>query len=127
MCLKKSKSCHSLGLRGNAPRPCLYAGGVSVCTGLCQLTLICLISTSKSLTTPYKYVRSSFKLKPLSNTCLISRGPVGLFIMHLERERNEKTVMQKMDCCQSLELCVFILTFSGNNCLQSSLMFVCQK
>lgn len=69
------------------PLPCLYAGGVSVCTGLCQLTLICLISTSKSLTSPHanKHIQSSFKPKPLSNTCLISRGPARQFIMHLKK------------------------------------------
>lgn len=69
------------------PLPCLYAGGVSVCTGLCQLTLICLISTSKSLTSPHanKHIQSSFKPKPLSNTCLISRGPARQFIMHMKK------------------------------------------
>lgn len=74
-------------LRGSAPLPCLYAGGVSVCTGLCQLTLICLISTSKSLTSPHanKHIQSSFKPKPLSNTRLISRGPARQFIMHLKK------------------------------------------
>lgn len=96
-CVKSSRSCHvSVGLmqhsdrwvlHRSAPLPCLYAGGVSVCTGLCQLTLICLISTSKSLTSPHanKHIQSSFKPKPLSNTCLISRGPERRCIMHLKK------------------------------------------
>lgn len=96
-CLKSSRSCHApfsrmqhsawRVLHRSVPLPCLYAGGVSVCTGLCQLTLICLISTSKSLTSPHanKHIQSSFKPKPLSNTCLISSGPERRFIMHLKK------------------------------------------
>lgn len=85
---KIAPSCHTLVLRGSLPLPCLHAGGVSVCTGLCQLTLICLISTSKSLTSPHanKHIQSSFKPKLLSNTCLISRGLLRQFIMHLKKK-----------------------------------------
>lgn len=131
--VKSSRSCHApVGLmqhsawwvlHRSAPLPCLYAGGVSVCTGLCQLTLICLISTSKSLTSPHanKHIQSSFKPKPLSNTCLISRGPERRFIMHLK-----KCPAPALQAESSLlpGFYVIALTFSGG-CLHNTLKCVC--
>lgn len=64
------------------PPPSLCRG-VSVCTDPCRLTLICLISTSKSLSSSHanKHIQPSFKPKA---TCLIS-GPTRRSIMHLNR------------------------------------------
>lgn len=65
---------------------CSAAFRGSVCSRLSQLTLICLISNSKSLSSAHanKHIQPFFKTKLLSNTCLISWEPMRQFIMHLK-------------------------------------------